>query len=78
MLDLRAVSDYLAAFDACYRVGVVGSGLLRYERIALPEAGGVLEQPAMVMEALDEMERIANEELAADARARRPTGEGAR
>lgn len=68
-MDLHAAAEDLDAFDHCYRLEVVGlGGLLRYQRIGLPGPGGVLDQPARLMDAFDEIERIGNDELAADSR----------
>lgn len=47
------------------------SGYARYERVALPSAGGLYDQPARDMEALDVLEATANAVLWEQAQERR-------
>lgn len=72
VLELQASGDAISAFDACYRVASDGfSGRVAFERVVLPHAGGVLDQPARLMESLQLIEAVASEELAADVAAYR-------
>ena len=48
----------LFRYTHAYRVDAL-TGEERFERVALPYAGGVAEQPVKTMEALDELERVA-------------------
>jgi len=74
VLDLRAASADLEAFDACYRVEAVGM-TARFARISLPASGGVLEQPARTFEAIGFLARIADEELRVELANRRRSNE---
>lgn len=47
------------------------SGYVRFERVCLPHAGGVCDQPARDMEALGVLEATANTVLAEQAQERR-------
>lgn len=52
--------QWLELFRQTHRLRVDGlSGSVRYERIALPRAGGVYDQPAQEMEALEVLEATA-------------------
>lgn len=53
----------LTLFDECYRPRRGDSGEVRFERVALPCAGGVLDQPAKVLAMLGWVERWQNDEL---------------
>lgn len=47
------------------------SGVVRFERVALPRAGGLYDQPARDMEALEVLEATANAVVAEQAKERR-------
>jgi hypothetical protein len=61
-LDLRKSNPWLALFKQCYAMRFT-DGLAWFERVALPCDGGVAQQPAKDMQALDHLEVVANEIL---------------
>ena len=68
----------LAAFDHGYRMRA-GFGIApHYERVSLPVAGGVSEQPARLMDALAIVERVSNEELQEGVKQQRQADGGSR
>ena len=65
MLDVQRAAPWLALFAACYQVRSNGAGAVWFERVALPAAGGVLEQPAKELMVLEHLEAVATELLVA-------------
>lgn len=68
----------LRLFRACYRLKADGWTTPRFERVALPAAGGMEDQPALVLEQLDLIETVTNDllaQLTAEHRKRKPSDE---
>ncbi len=67
VIDLAANREAMHAFDVCYAPVVEPfSGFAHYDRRSLPFGGGVQEQPAQLMAALEFIEGIARDELQED------------
>lgn len=63
---------WIELFHQTHQVRIEGlSGYVRYERTALPVAGGLYDQPARDMEALEVLEATANAVVAEQAKERR-------
>jgi hypothetical protein len=62
VLDLRKSNPWLNLFKSCYAVRA-HDGTAWFERVALPVEGGIAQQPAKDMQALDHLETLANEIL---------------
>lgn len=50
----------LALFKRCYAPAFTPMGAIAWQRIALPDAGGVLDQDAWLMDALDYVAQVHN------------------
>lgn len=68
------VEAWLALFDITYTLRVTGLGGVQWERVALPAVGGIEDQPAVDLLALDWIARVWNGWLA-EQRPRRAAGE---
>lgn len=70
--------QWLQLFDLLYVLEVSPVGLVQWRRVALPASGGVLDQPAQLLDALEWLARCKNAELVRGWKKRRRTPREAR
>jgi hypothetical protein len=63
VLDVKTSSAELVVFDQCYGLEAGWGRPTRFERQSLPTRGGVLDQPAKLMDALAVIANVTNDEL---------------
>lgn len=71
MLDVKRSQVWLDLYRSCYAIRAAGF-TVRYERVALPCAGGAAEQPAKEMVALEVIDRVMNELLVEHLKRKKP------
>lgn len=69
MIDLRENQETIAKFDLCYKASIDPmTGAARYDRVSLPNDGGMESQPHKLMGQFADLESFALDELREDVR----------